>query len=150
MSQFSGSIITFSSLFTGNQGLRKILEEISLHLICCSAKPELLFSPRNNWCLIAPWFPDPPQYCERMPLRHQSHLCLPPRFSFRGLKSAQGPSLSVPKFSRTRKRARLEWEKEKPLEPRLPASQHLAEHSLPFQGGQPLPSALVSGASLSW
>lgn len=32
-----------------------------------------------------------------------------------------------------------------PLEPRLPASQHVAKHSLPSQGGQPLPSALVSG-----
>lgn len=33
----------------------------------------------------------------------------------------------------------------KPSEPRLPASQHLAKHSLPSQGGQPLPSALRSG-----
>lgn len=31
------------------------------------------------------------------------------------------------------------------MEPRFLAPEHLAEHSLPSQGGQPLPSALVSG-----
>lgn len=34
---------------------------------------------------------------------------------------------------------------QEPLEPWLPASQYLAKHSLPSQGGQPLPSALISG-----
>lgn len=34
---------------------------------------------------------------------------------------------------------------QEPLEPWLSASQYLAKHSLPSQGGQPLPSALISG-----